>query len=63
MTPFDIKEEYLDRSVVNLNDKKYINLTSLNGIKYNLDSGNLALDITIPAEQMKSNILILPKIQ
>ena len=53
MTPFDIKEEYLDRTVVNLNDKKYINLTSLDGIKYNLDSGNLALDITIPAEQMK----------
>jgi len=53
MTPFDIKEEYLDRTVVNLNDKKYINLTFLNGIKYNLDSGNLALDITIPAEQMK----------
>ncbi|MBM3466371.1 MAG: fimbrial biogenesis outer membrane usher protein [Alphaproteobacteria bacterium] len=53
MTPFDIKEEYLDRTVVNLNDKKYINLTSLTGTKYSLDSGNLALDITIPAEQMK----------
>jgi hypothetical protein len=53
ITPFDIKEEYLDRTVVNLNDKKYINLTSLEGTKYNLDSSNLALDITIPAEQMK----------
>lgn len=53
MTPFEIKEEYLDRTVVNLNDKKYINITSLDGVKYNLDSEDLALDITIPAEQMK----------
>ena len=53
MTPFDIKEEYLNRTVVNLNDKKYIKLTSLTGTKYSLDSSNLALDITIPAEQMK----------
>jgi len=43
----------LDRIVVNLNDKKYINLTLLTGTKYSLDFGNLALDITIPAEQNK----------
>ena len=53
MTPFEIKEEYLDRTIVNLNDKKYINLTALEGTKYDLDGEDLALDITVPVEQMK----------
>jgi outer membrane usher protein len=53
MTAFEIKEEYLNSTIVNLNDKKYINLTALEGAKSNLNEGDLALDITIPAEQIK----------